>query len=1001
MRRSHKKLLRPGSFICLVSSSFWSIILSLSRLVDQVCDLAFSAAPRTLTAMMSSSRRLCLLLPAVFALALVTARPVLAAPPVFAQEASDLQPDPAAVWGRLPNGLRYVVLPNKEPQGRASLRLVVGSGSLYETEAQRGLAHFLEHMAFNGSTHYAPGTLVEYFQRLGMSFGGDTNAYTSFDSTVYMLELPNTQAATLAEGFQVFGDYAGGLLLETKEINKERGIILAEKRDRDSVEYRTSVAEYEFLLGDSLFPRRMPIGLAEVIEQSSREPFVDLYNAWYRPDNLAVIAIGDFDPAAVEAQIKQAFGPLQARAPARPQPDLGHVSTAPGLHARFHPEPEAAHATVSIQTMTPYPGEPDTAANRLKYLPRDLAFQMLNRRLSILAKQENAPFASGTANVNESYHFFRNASIELNCKPENWRASLTVAEQELRRALEYGFQPAELNEATANYLNSLEQGAKSASTRRSGELAGELISCLLRDEVFTHPAADLALYKPALEKVTVDDCLRAFRETWAVDQRHLFVTGNIAFAKESAAPESIITSVHEASCAVALEPPEKIAGEAFAYTNFGPAGAVTHHEHVEDLDVHLVEFANGVRLNLKKTDFEANTIHVNIRVGAGRLTEPATEPGLAFLANLTFITGGLGKHNIDDLQRLFASKTVGLNFNVHDDAFTLGGTTNRDDLPAQLQLLTAFLVDPGYRPEALRQGRKIIEQMYNRFAHTPTGPMQTEVPRLLASDDPRFGLPAEKVVLNRTLDEVRAWLAPQFASGAIEIAVAGDLDVDATITAVAQTLGALPQRAPKPGLAEARQVFFPAPFTKNYAVPTEIPKGLVTLYWPTTDARDVRLARRLGLLAEILTDRLRVKVREEMGDAYSPEAFSAPSDTYTHYGYLLSQITIDPAQAQKIVDTVLAIAADLQKNGATPDELERAKKPILTSLKESARTNPYWLNNVIGSCQEFPQRLDWCRTRYSDFEGITKAEIDALAAQYLDPACSFRIIVLPEAKTGG
>ena len=240
----------------------------LSRLVDHGCEPCLLRCPAHLGSHDVFVRVVsACCFPAVFALALVTPRPALAAPPVFAQEASDLKPDPAAVWGRLPNGLRYVVLPNKEPQGRASLRLVVGSGSLYETEAQRGLAHFLEHMAFNGSTHYAPGTLVEFFQRMGMSFGGDTNAYTSFDSTVYMLELPNTQAATLAEGFQVFADYAGGLLLETKEIDKERGIILAEKRTRDSVEYRTSVAEYEFLLGDSLFPKRMPIGLAEIIEQ--------------------------------------------------------------------------------------------------------------------------------------------------------------------------------------------------------------------------------------------------------------------------------------------------------------------------------------------------------------------------------------------------------------------------------------------------------------------------------------------------------------------------------------------------------------------------------------------------------------------------------------------------------------------------------------------------------------------------------------------------------------
>src|SRR5208283_3850593 len=236
-------------------------------------------------------------------------RPVPAAPPVFGQETSDLRPDPAAVWGHLPNGLRYVVLPNKEPRSRASLRLVVGSGSLYETESQRGLAHYLEHMAFNGSTHYAPGTLVEYLQRLGMGFGADTNASTSFESTVFQLELPNTQPATLADGFQILGDYAGGLLIEPQQINKERGIILAEKRTRDSVEYRSWVAESEFLLGESLIPKRLPIGLTEVIEKAPREQLVDFYNAWYRPENLAVIAVGDFDPAAVDAQIKQAMGP--------------------------------------------------------------------------------------------------------------------------------------------------------------------------------------------------------------------------------------------------------------------------------------------------------------------------------------------------------------------------------------------------------------------------------------------------------------------------------------------------------------------------------------------------------------------------------------------------------------------------------------------------------------------------------------------------------------------
>lgn len=933
--------------------------------------------------------------PAALALALAASHPLHAAPPVFAQQQSDLQADPTAVWGRLPSGLLYVVMPNKEPKDRASLRIAIGSGSLYESGAQRGLAHFLEHMSFNGSTHYPPGTLIEYFQRLGMSFGGDTNAYTGYDRTVYKIDLPDTRPGTVDDGLQVFADYAGGLLLKPDEIDKERGVILAEKRTRDSVEYRTWVAEFEFLLGDTLFPRRMPIGLADVIEHAGRPEFADYYDTWYRPDNIAIVAVGDFDPAAVVAAIQRILGPLTARAPERAQPDLGRIPPAPGLHVAFHPEPEAGHVSVSLETVASYAHEPDTSARRLALLPRDLAFQMLDRRLSILAKKENAPFTSGHANASEAYDFFRSASIDLGCKPATWRGAVATAEQELRRALEFGFQPAELKEATAGYLNALEQAARSASTRRSDQLAGQLVSCLLGKKVFTTPDADLALYRPALESVTVDDCLRAFRTAWDTRQRYLFVAGNLDLGQENAPPQDVIKAAYETSHAVTLQPPEKRSDDAFAYTRFGPAGTVASQEYVKDLDVHLVQFANGVRLNLKKTDFEANTVHVAIRFGTGRLTEPATEPGLAFLTDLTFVSGGLGRHDIDDIQRLFAGRTASLAFRVEDDAFAFSGTTNRADLDAQLQLLTAYFVDPGYRPEALRQARKIIEQMYGRLAHTPSGPMQKEVPGLLANGDPRFGLPAEPVALARTLDEERAWLGPQLAHGPLEIAVVGDIDTDATIAAVARTFGALPNHTAKPPLTAEREVSYPASLDRTFHVQTEIPKGLVTLFWPTTDARDVRVARRLALLAGILSDRLRVKVREEMGDAYSPQAFSAPSDTFTHYGFLGAQVTLDPAQVQPVVDAITAAAADLQKHGVTADELERAQKPILTSLRESARTNGYWLRNVVGSCQEFPQRLDWCRSRYRDFQGITKEEVDALARDYLAPGRVLRVVVLP------
>ncbi len=911
----------------------------------------------------------------------------------FPQESSDLKPDPTARFGTLPNGVRYVIRPNAEPKGRASLRLLVLAGSFDEAENQRGLAHFLEHMAFNGSEHYKPGTLVEFFQRMGMNFGGDTNANTSFDRTLYMIELPNTKDETLAEGLRVLGDYAGGLLLLPDEINKERGIILSEKRDRDSVDYRTSVAQYNFEYGGTLVPARLPIGETDVIEKAQRDRFVDFWNTWYRPEKIAVVVVGDIDPAAVEKTITTTFSPIAARAPARPELSRGSVALFNGLRVQFHPETEAPATSISISAVTPYSFEPDTAANRLKYLPRQLAVAMLNRRFSVLAKKENAPFTSASGDVQEVFDLFREAEIDVNCKPEQWPAALAVGEQELRRAIEYGFQPGELAEVSANFANALEQAAKSAATRHSGPLANEIAESLLHRDVFTTPADDLALFKPALEKITPDDCVAALRTAFAAPGRYLMVAGNAKIPGDAIAT---ITHAYDEAHAAPVERPAVEATTAWGYTDFGPPGKVEKREHVDDLDITLVTFANGVRLNIKKTAFEANRIRLSARVGSGGMTEPPNERGLAQLAGATFVAGGLGKHSVDDLRRILAGKNVGVSFGIATDAFNFGGGTTRDDLLLELQLLTARLTDPGYRPEALRQARKGLEEAYLSFEHTLDGPLAMDVANLLASGDPRFGMPPKEVMMSRTLDEVRAWLTPQLAHGPIELAIVGDLDIDATIDAVAKTLGALPPRDPKPELADLRKVSFPAqPFVKDYAIATEIPRGLVRVYWPSTDGIDVRRLRRLNLLGSIINDRLRVKIREELAAAYSPGAGSVASDAYPGYGYFLTHVEIDPETAAKVTQFVLAIGEDLAKNGVTEDEFNRAREPLLTQLKQSLRDNTYWLGPVLSRAQEKPEVLDWCRTRDADTMSITPAELSALAKQYLTPDRASHITITP------
>ena len=437
---------------------------------------------------------------------------------------------------------------------------------------------------------------------------------------------------------------------------------------------------------------------------------------------------------------------------------------------------------------------------------------------------------------------------------------------------------------------------------------------------------------------------------------------------------------------------------------------MTRREHVADLDVTLITFANGVRLNLKRTDFEAG-IRVSARVGTGGLTEPADRRGLVMLANSAFTAGGLGRHGVDDLRRVLAGRNAGIGFRVGQDALELGnagsgggrggrggggGGTTRDDLLLTLQLLTAHLTDPGYRPEALRQVRTGMEQMYTGFAHTPNGPLSTEVANLIAGGDHRFGVPPREVLLARELGEVQEWLAPQLARGAIEVALIGDLDPEAAIDAVARTLGALPLREERPALSDLRQVTFPRePFTREYRISSEIPKGVVALFWPTADASDIRRTRRLTLLASVFSDRLRVKIREEMGGTYSPRAASSSSDTFAGYGYLSTSIDVDPASAAKVREAVVDLADDLARNGVTAEELERARLPARTAARESLRTNAYWLQAVLGRAQEKPEVLDWARSRTADLEAVTAAELSALARAYLGRERVRRVTVLP------
>lgn len=917
----------------------------------------------------------------------------------WAQEKSDISADSRVTYGQLPNGMRYIVLGNQQPPGRVSMRLHIAAGSLMERDDQRGVAHFLEHMVFNGSKNFPDASkLIPKMQRLGIAFGAHANAYTSFDETVYMLDLPNNEQDTLKLGFDVMRDFGDGAFLKESEIEKERGVILSEKTSRDSVQMRLMEKQFNALLPDALLAKRFPIGTEEIIKSAPRSVFTDFYREYYNPSRMTFVYVGDFEPKAAEQRIIETFGTMKNPASLGSEPKLGSLPTAHGFKTLALADKEVATTDLTLTVIKPFQKKADTKANRAEKLPLKLANSILSKRFSILAKKKNSPITSGSAYAYNLFKFTKIGGISVDAKDHNWQAALPVLEQELRRAIEYGFTKAELEEIKANIINSYELSVKADPSRKTNELASSLAKHVHKNAVFSTPADDLAILRENIAAITPDTCHQALAKFWETKDITLILTTN---APQENADEKI-DALYSESRAIKVTPPVNKATTSFAYSDFGEPGNIAQQSHIEDLDITQVNFHNGCSCNIKKTDFNKNSINLTTRVGAGKLTMPVDKPGLDMFASSAFVAGGLGKHSSDDLDRILAGRNAGIGFQVGEDAFILSGSTTPDDLELQLQLLCAYLSDPGFRPEGERMFKAKLPSIFSQMKHTPAG-AQAEMTALMRGNDPRFVFPTLKQAQNLTTEDIRTWVSPALKNHYLELSLVGDLEVEQTIPILARTIGSLPKReASKPDYAELRTLtnLPKPPLEKRYSFESRIPTGMAIVTWKATgtDKDSIGTTRRLSVLGSILSNRMREKIREELGEAYSPYAGFQPSDTYKDLGYLLAVSPGKPEQAERVGKIIIEIADKLAKEGASQDELTRALEPRLSELKKSLRQNSYWLGTVMSQSQEQPYRLDWARKRDADYAAINLSEINALAKKYLGKGNTLRFEITPVQK---
>ncbi|QNL19592.1 insulinase family protein [Hyphobacterium sp. CCMP332] len=912
----------------------------------------------------------------------------------FAQDRSDIAADPAVRYGQLDNGLRYAILQNDTPPDTASIRMAFNVGSMVEEDDQRGLAHFIEHMAFNGSENVPEGEMVALLERYGLQFGPDTNAGTSREYVVYQLDMPEVDDETIDTGLFIMRETASNLTLDIDAIDRERDIILSEERLRNTPVRRWSNALMEFRYPDSLVAQRDAIGIPEVIQTAPREAFARYYDEFYRPDRAMLVIVGDIDVDRVEAEIADVYADWAASGNPAGPPVAGSVDPDRGFETGYFHDPDF-FTVLTVESVQPDTIEEDTMASRFDGLLDSLATGIVSRRMSTIISSGTSPLIQGGANFStEEYGFAARANILAVAQPDRWEEGLAVVEQELRRALEHGFTQSELDEQLTNLRTALETSVEQADTRVSSSLSDALWSSWRFNQVFGHPVDALARYNEYEDDITVEAVHAAFRDQWAGNGPLVF----LATSLEIDNAEARIADVWNESAQTAVDAMEDVEIAAWAYEDFGTPGEVVERTEIDDLGVTRLVFDNGVRVSLKQTDFENDVIRMTMTFGRGDL-EPRNEAVVDTVASSVFTSGGLEAHSFDDLGRILAGRNVGGSFSVNAGSFSMSGSTTPADLELQFQLFAAYMTAPGYRPESLAQFRASLPELRRNLGSTPGGVRTRDISRMLRSGDQRFGFPTQDEADDVDLDDVRAFLTPALESAPIEITVVGDFEEQAVIDAIAATIGALPDRAEDwPEYDDNRILEFPEA-TETPIVLTHNggdDQALVNVYWPTTDDSDVHVSRTIRLMRAVLALKLTERLRE--GEAFTYSASSSNVESFYHpdYGYLYVGADVRVENIDPVYEAIGLIAADMVNGEITDDEMLRARRPLLEQIQNAFESNGVWLGWLSQSF-EYPERLDRIRTITDDYSDITLEEIVVIARTYLSADTAYRVTVVPAA----
>jgi len=913
--------------------------------------------------------------------------------------ADPLPVSPSVKVGKLENGLTYYIQKNSKPEKRVELRLVVKAGSILEDDDQQGLAHFLEHMAFNGSTHFKKHELISYLQSIGIKYGADLNAYTSFDETVYILPVPTDKEGNLETGFLVLEDWAHGLTLNDADIDAERNIILEEERLGRGADDRMNKKLLPLLFNGSKYAERLPIGVDTIIRNFKYDALKRFYKDWYRPDLMAVIVVGDIEPEQAEQMVKAHFSKLKNPETERPR---NYVTVPLRTQSTFIviTDQEATHNELLIQ----YPTEPArpeiTIADYRKELIQNLTFNMLDQRLQELTQQAKPPFIAGESSFSPVVHGYKSFSSAAMPGSAGVESAIRALIEENKRAHQFGFSADELDRAKKNQQRVFESAYNERDKSKSASFASEYIRHFLEDEAIPGIVNEYTYVTELLPDITLTE-VNDYAKKNIPDGQAKLVAYMGSSLKSNKTDAQIPTQTQLSDWVSAAEQlPVTANNDKFipAHLMAQPpkAGSIRSETYNKQLDTTELTLSNGLKVLLKPTDFKSDQVLLSAKRFGGQSLFDDADVFNARYSNAIVNSMGLATFTPTELQKILAGKSFSFQEMSNNFIESLRGSAAESDVESLFQFMHLRLAKPRIDPDLYTAYITRRTDASRNSMAKPESVFADAISTTLYNNNPRVALVAKPDDFNHvTMDRAVAIYSDRFTSAkGFHFILVGNVDLKKIKPLIATYLASLPTT----DIALDYRDLNIRPVTG--VVKKEVHKGsedkskLVLIFTgPAHYSKEENM--RFNAMIEVMNLRIVDVLREKLALIYSGK-MRGGIDRIPYQNY---QITISlpgsPDNVDKMIDATFSEIKKLKKDGPTSAELNKVKQNWIKTNKIALHTNEHWLNSLESATLYNTDPAD-IFTIEKRIKAVTLKDVQDAAMRYLNMDNYVQVVLYPE-----